>query len=225
MGVYVNTFRTDHKVVEINGQRVKVYAYRYLCRHGDEDPWRSTRRSRLLQASIEGSAQRFAEHKPTFAGLVHENDWTNTVVYSNPKGGVWYDTEAFPGEAIVGFLIRKGRGWTLQTERRGEDFPFAAGYKFTRRYTQRVVAGDIQRTNDVYICQANNVEMTEAQFLEWKAKAEPEYLAACQKLADDRKREEEQVAAARQARLTAKDTEIADATRRLQELQIQRAAI
>jgi hypothetical protein len=228
MGVYINTFRTSHKMAEFNGQRIKVYAFKYLCLLQDaDDHWgERKRRAALMQSNMEQARAKFEEHKPAFIGLVHEDDWEDAVIHSDPKAGVWYDTEGIPAGPVIGFLkLKEGRRkWFISLERRGEDFPFALGTRFTRRYIERVVNGEIVRTNLLYIA-PNAVQMTEEQFLKWKELNEPDYLAACQRYMDEQKRLETEAAAARKARADAKDSEIAAATQHLQQLQRERASV
>jgi hypothetical protein len=225
MGVYLNTFRTSHKTATHNGQPIKVYAYRYLCKAGDEDRGfsRSDRRAHLMQASMEHASKLFDDHKPQFAALVYEERWENAIVMSGPKGACHYDSESF-GTGVVGFLVKQKRKWVVTTERQSSDHPFALGLPVTRQYTEQIVEGRIVQIAKSYTF-SNGVEMNKEQFEDWKAKAEPEYVAKCLQKQAEQTRLNEEAAAARQAKIASKDVEINDTRQRLNQLKQERAAI
>jgi hypothetical protein len=228
MGVWLNTFRTEHKNATLpNGETVKVYAYKFLCRAGDEDDgiWsRGGRRAGLLQSQMSTAVEKFFELKPTYAASVYNDEWNGLVVRKGLKGAIWYDTEDFATET-VGFLEKIGRSWHVVDRQLQEDYPMIAGHTFTRQYTERVVDGKIVRTTNFYRFQATGVQMTEAQMVEWQATAVPEYVASCEANQAKLNRLADEAAAARKAKLDAKDKEIAAARDRLNQLTLERSSL
>jgi hypothetical protein len=231
MGVYINTFRTEHKNASFDMKTVKVYAFRYLCRMDDADDsfGRKTRRTALLKSNMQKAGEKFDEIKPEYVALVHEDSWENATVVTGAKSGVNYDTEGI-GETVVGFmhLIRRGGGrrfWSISSVRYGADHPMALGVRFRREYLERVVDGKIVRVNQKYRDEVDGVEFTEEQFQAWKTANEPWYLEACQRAADEQAKKDAAAAAVRQAKIAAKDAEITEAQNRLNQLRQERAAI
>lgn len=228
MGVYLNTFRTEHRNAWLDSKTfVVVHAMKYLCRAGDEDTVfaHDRKHAKLLQTNIDGCTSRFNEIKPTHIALVHKDDWEGAVVHANPTSAVYYDSDPFPAGPIVGFLARKGgRGWTISTSKMGQDRPMYCGLQVDRVYIEEIVDGKIVRTNQKYRF-SNGVEMTEEQFQAWHAKAQPEYLAACQKARDEEQKRSDEAAAAKQQKLAAKDAEITAAMDNINKLRQERQHI
>lgn len=149
MGVYINTFRTEHKKVSFEGAQVNVHAFRYLCRANDADSCfgANARRARLLQSNMEKASERFDKIKPTYAAHVHDKDWNDVTVVTDIKSGVNIDTDSIG--KIVGFLWKSKRGgWTISFTRFGKDFVIKDGNRYAREYTERVVDGAVVKTTD-----------------------------------------------------------------------------
>ena len=229
MGVYLNSFRTAHKVASFNGVPVKVYSYQFLCRAGDEDTYwsRNETRAKRIQASLKQAEDKFAEHQPKFICDVSSDNWENVVVHANPTASSYYDSDdKRPYGEAVGFLVRapKGRGWSISVTRYGEEKPIVAGNTVTRRYMENLVDGKIVRKIIRYTF-ANGYECDEAQFEAWRAEAEPKYVVACQQRQAEHEKQQADAAAARKARQEAKDAEIASAQETLTRLKQERAAL
>lgn len=232
MGVYLNTFRTEHKTALFDGQQVKVYAYRFLCRANDiDDFWgERKRRSALLRSQCEQASNRFDAIKPAFAVGIFEDSWDGARVYTDLKGGSHYDTEALSAQA-VGFLRqlpgkRANGGWVITGERHGEDSPIYCGLTFARRYVERVALGvPYSMTVKSYRCQMNGAELTPAQFDAWRVTAEVEYLAKCQAAQVERDAQATESAKLVQAKRDAKNAEIQTARERVTELERERTLI
>lgn len=227
MSVYLYTFRTENKTALFDGNPIKVYAYRFLCKAQDIDgltDWDYSKRKKLLQVNAARSADLFAEHKPAFIATVHDDNWNGAVVYADPKGALWYDSDPWTLKA-VGFLRKHGKGYVIFPEKNGEDYPIFCGHTFSRRYVEYVDDGEVERTIRGYICHANGANLTPAQFEEWRTQAEPAYLAECQKKREERKAADAEASRIRQEKLAAKDKEIAEARERLNALTHERAMI
>lgn len=235
MGVYLNTFRTESKTALFNGEPVKVFAYRFLCRANDAEPGifsRNSRRANLLQAQCEQAAKRFDAHKPAFAACVFEDSWDGVTIYANPKGACHYDTEGLTKEPI-GFLCQlpgkraydKGaKGWVITGERHGEDNPMVAGLTVRRSYIERLHAGAYSLTPKSYRF-SNGTVFTPDQFAAWRVTAEAEYLAACQRAQEAQAAKDAETARLRQVKVDAKNAEILAARETLAKLERERTLI
>lgn len=233
MGVYLNTFRTEHKTALFNGEPVKVFAYRFLCRANDiDDFWGERKRhSALLRSQCERATEKFDTLKPIYAVEIHEDSWDGARVYTALPGASHYDTEALSSQQ-VGFLRqlpgghRKNGGWVITGERHAENNPIYCGLTFTRRYVERVALGvPYSLTVKSYQCQLNGAELTPAQFEAWKVTAEVEYLAKCQAAQVERDTKAAERAKLIQAKRDAKNVEIQAARERVTELERERSLI
>jgi hypothetical protein len=116
MGTYTSTFRSDFKKATINGETVKVYPYRFLCRPQDFSPsfWgEDKRRAALLVGRATAAEKAFERHQPKYVTYVcddikgHES-WDRAHVWANPISASYTDSRPFPAEAI-GYLKVVGR--------------------------------------------------------------------------------------------------------------------
>lgn len=182
MGVYLNTFRTEHKTALFNGQPVKVYAYRYLCKAQDVDDWGNPwgkKSARLLRVQCDQAGKRFDTLKPVYATEVFEDRWEG-LVYINLRGALHYDTEALTKEP-VGFLRQlPGRGgWIISNERHDEDSPMHCGLTVRRAYVEHVALGVPYSLTVKSWTFSNGVVFTPDQFEGWLAVEQPKYVASC----------------------------------------------
>lgn len=226
MSVYLYTFRTENKTALFEGNPIKVYAYRFLCRAQDIDgySYHDNRRRRLLQSNTERASNLFDHLKPAFIATIHDDNWDGAIVYAGPKGACWYDSDPWNLKA-VGFLRKHGKGYIVFPEKNGEDYPIFCGHTFSRRYVEYVDDGEVGRTILGYTCHTNGANLTPAQFEEWRTQAEPAYLAECQKKREEREAADAEASRIRQEKLAAKDKEITEARERLNALTHERAMI
>lgn len=232
MGVYLNTFRTEHKTALLNGEKVKVYAYRYLCRSGDEEPCWSNgyrRHAAMMRAQCERAQNKFDKIKPQYAvGVCDDNEWAG-IVYTDLPGALHYDDGSL-GKTMVGFLRALPRGYVISPEYHGQNDNFmCCGHSFIRRYVDIIEDNQIKRRIKSYYCKAEMAEITPEQFDAWRDKYEPAYLAECKRINDEaeaaRKKAAEDHAKAVQAKKEAKDAEIRAARESLARLEQERMAI
>jgi hypothetical protein len=202
---------------------VTVYAYRFLCRLGDnEDRWgKWTPRARMLKAHTERAIERFETVKPRFVAGVFENNWDGANVYSNPKGAVWYDCDAFPG-TLIGFLAKRGHNWAITTSFVRQTGHIVAGQTVIHNYLSIVENGEYKEQDVSYV--VDDRTMTPAEFLLWKVPAVNAYLDKCQREQNERARQNEIAAAQRRQKQAELDAQIAAKLNELEELRKQRNA-
>ncbi len=242
MGVYLNTFRTEFKTALFQGQPVKVFAFRFLCKAQDVDDYASPygrKSAALLRSQCDRAQSRFESIKPAFACQVADITHAGTdswegIVYANPKGACHYDTEALTKEP-VGFLVKVvgsqayangAKGWVITGERHGEVCGImVAGHKFTRRHVERIHGGKYSQTVKSYRCETNGAELTPEAFEAWREKAQVEYVTNWEKAETERKAKETAFALRVQERRDAKNAEIQAARDLLARLESERAQI
>lgn len=233
MGVYLNTFRTDHKTALYNGEPVKVYAFRFLCKAQDVDNWGNPwgrKSATLLRSQCEQAQARFDTHKPAFViSAGDKGDEWGGIVYANPTGACHYDTEALTKEP-VGFLKQlpgkhANGGWVITGEQHGEDNPMYCGLTVRRAYVERVARGVPYSMTVKSYRFSNGTVFTPDQFEAWKVEAEKVYVANCQKAQAEREAKDAETARQVQAKRYAKNAEIQTARERVAQLEHERTLI
>src|ERR1035441_7616212 len=98
MGTYVYGLSGDFKNASLNGQKVRVCAYRFLYKESFDGP------SQRLRKKAQRAEERLDRLNPAYAATVHEQEWDGVIVYEGPKLGTWADVRPLPARGGADWL-------------------------------------------------------------------------------------------------------------------------
>ena len=139
MGTYVHGLSGDFKIASLNGQKVRVCAYRFLYKESFDGP------SQRLRKKTQRAEERHERLNPAYAATVHEQEWDGVIVYEGPKLGTWADVRPLPSRGgPIGFLVKIGKRWEIRPRCILTEEEQFGKIKIPRQVQQRIDDGKLQ---------------------------------------------------------------------------------